>query len=522
MSDAEKNIAGLTRREFAKTVAAGVAAVAGAHSLSALEAHAVPGASKMTEAGAGQVSSTGPKEKTAIEVISENALKVKFEDLDDQTIKMGKDRLIDLTGCIIGGAMASGNAGLVKIVRDMGGKQEAPLFIHGGRLPIGNAAMVNSISCRSNDFGVMNLSIDGKPVGGHHGETTFPTALTFSDVYNVSGKEFLTTALMGDDTVNRVLAAGGWDFDRGWDGTMTYPVFSVVPMAGRFMGLSATQIKDAFGIAVNTVAGAIQSLYDYSFCFKLGQGMCARNGIFAAQLAREGWTGLEDALFSGGRDFYFIYRGTNQIPHPELLTQDLGKKFYQESFFKRFPCGNPNPPFVYAALAMNKQYGLKAGDIREIELANAGGGVYYAQPFRVGPAPQANGIFSYQYTAISALLRGRLKIRDFDPEAVTAPEILETIAKSKVVHDPTLAGGPGKSGTVRIRVTTTDGKVYEKLEDSGIANKYPTREEILSKFWDQVDAHQSVSRAKAQKILDMIDHIEDVKEMKEYTTLLMP
>ena len=40
MSDAEKNDGGLTRREFAKTVAAGVAAVAAAHSLSALEAHA--------------------------------------------------------------------------------------------------------------------------------------------------------------------------------------------------------------------------------------------------------------------------------------------------------------------------------------------------------------------------------------------------------------------------------------------------------------------------------------------------
>ena len=522
MSDAEKNDGGLTRREFAKTVAAGVAAVATAHSLSGLEAHAASGSSKMTEAAAGQISSTGPKEKTAIEMISETALKVRFEDLDEQTIKMGKDRIFDLTGCIIGGAMASGNAGLVKIIRDMGGKQEAPLFIHGGRVPLGHAAMVNSISCRSNDFGVMSIKVGGRWIAAHHGETTIPTALTFSDVYNVSGKEFLTTALVGDDTVGRVLAAGEWDL-KMWDGTMCLPVFGVVPIAGRFMGLSATQVRDAFGISINTIAGAIQSLWDDSLCFKLGQGLSARNGIFAAQLAKEGWTGLEDALFGGGRGFYFIYRGTNQIPHPELLTQDLGKKFYQEEFFKRFPCGNPNHAFVYAALALNKQYGLKAGDIREVELANASGeGGYYGQPFRVRASPQASGIFSFQYTTVSALLRGRLKVRDFDTEAVTAPEMLETIAKSKLVKDPTLAGGQGKVGSVRIRVTTNDGKVYEKLEEGGVADKYPTREEILSKFWDQVDAYQSVSRAKAQKILDMIDRIEDVKEMKEYTELLMP
>ena len=157
-----------------------------------------------------------------------------------------------------------------------------------------------------------------------------------------------------------------------------------------------------------------------------------------------------------------------------------------------------------------------------MELANAFGGVYYAEPFRVGPTPQANGIFSFQYTTVSALLRGRLKIRDFDAEAVTAPEILEVIAKSKIVRDPTLAGAPGKGGSVRLRVTTKDGQVYEKVEDGAVAYQYPTREEILAKFWGQVDAYQSVSRAKAQKILDMIDHIEDVKQMKEYTELLMP
>jgi 2-methylcitrate dehydratase PrpD len=121
-----------------------------------------------------------------------------------------------------------------------------------------------------------------------------------------------------------VLGAGEWDL-KIWDGTMTLPVFGVVPIAGRFMGLSATQMRDAFGISINTIAGAVQSLYDYSLCFKLGQGLCARNGIFAAQQAKEGWTGLEDALFGGGWGFYFIYRGTNQIPHPELLTRDLAR-----------------------------------------------------------------------------------------------------------------------------------------------------------------------------------------------------
>jgi 2-methylcitrate dehydratase PrpD len=464
------------------------------------------------------------EEKTAIQLIAENAVAARFGDLSEWNIRCTKDRIVDLTGCIIGGATAAGNAGLVKIVRDWGGKPEAPVFIHGGRVPLGNAAMVNCISSRSNDYGAMFANIDGRHIASHHAETTIPTALTFSDVYNVSGTEFLTATLVGDDTANRVLAAGEWDFSRGWDGTMTLPIFGAVPIAGRFMGLSPTQIKDAFGIAVNMIGGALQSLFDYSLCFKLGQGLSARNGIFAAELAREGWTGLEDALL-GGKAYYYLYRGVEEIAHPELLTRDLGKKFYMEESFKRFPCGIPNSPFVYAGIAMHKAYGIKAGDICEVELALApkGPGLYYAEPFRLGPAPQVNGIFSFQYTAVSALLRGRLKVQDFAPEAVCAPEILDVIAKSKIVRDPALSAASAQWGSVRLRVTTRDGRVYEKVQSAETSmHEYPTREEILAKFWDQVDAFHSISKAKAQKIVDMVERLEDVKEMREFTELLMP
>ena len=466
------------------------------------------------------------KEKTAIELISENIVNAEFKDLSEWNVKCTKDRLLDITGCIIGGAAAMGNAGLVKIVKNWGGKAEAPLFIHGGRVPVGDAAMINCVSARSNDFGAMFANIDGKRIPSHHSETTIPTALTFSDAYAASGKDFLIATLLGDDTTNRIIAAGGWNFNLGWDGTSTLPIFGAVAIAGRFMGLSAEQMKNAFGISVNMIGGTLQNVFDYSLTFKFGQGFSAKNGTLAAEMAREGWTGLDDALL-GGKAYYYLYNGTDKIDNPELLTKNLGKTFYMEESFKKYPCGIPNTPFALAGMAIHEEVQLKASEIKEVELILSfmKGGLYYSEPFRVGHTPQVNAIFSYQYTAISSLLRGRLKVQDFSVEAVCEPEILEVIGKSRIVRDPSITKGQNKewTGDIRLRVTTYSGKIYESTQSGEVSmHKYPTREDMLSKFWDQVEAYHGVSKAKAQKIIDTIDHLENIKNMKELTELLMP
>lgn len=468
---------------------------------------------------------TQTTEKTAIELISANIAHAKFENLSEWNVQCTKDRLLDICGCIIGGATAEGNKALAGIIKDNGGKAEAPVFIHGGRAPLGDAAMINCISARSNDFGAMFANLDGMRIPSHHSETTIPMALTYSDVFNASGKEFIIAELLGNDTANRVLAAAGQDFSHGWDGTMTLPMFGAVPIASRFMGLTPEQIKDAFGISINMIAGSIQCIYDYSITFKFGQGFSAKNGTFAAQLAKAGWNGIEDALL-GGMAYYAIYRRTNDIKNPDILTKDLGKKFFMEESFKRFPCGIPNSPFVVAGVEMNKKHGIKAADIESVELGLSpnGIGMYYDKPFRVGRSPQVNGIFSFQYTAVSALLRGRLKVQDFAVEAVTDPEILETIAKSTIVRDPELLGdNPKTLGMIRLRVTTKSGAVYENVQNAlMVTHQYPTKEELLSKFWDQVHAFGNVRDVEAQKLVELIDRLEYIENMKEITELLMP
>ena len=89
---------------------------------------------------------------TALEMLAEHAVKARFEDLDKETIETIKSRLIDIIGCAIGSANATGNQALLDLVRNWGGKGEATILIHGGKVPAQNAAMVNAVMTRSYDF----------------------------------------------------------------------------------------------------------------------------------------------------------------------------------------------------------------------------------------------------------------------------------------------------------------------------------------------------------------------------------
>jgi 2-methylcitrate dehydratase PrpD len=74
-----------------------------------------------------------------------------------------------------------------------------------------------------------------------------------------------------------------------------------------------------------------------------------QNGILAAKLAQKGWTGVEDPLLSRF-GFYNVYM--KGCKDPDLLTRNLGKKFWGETYYKPYPSGMPNHTAIDCALAL--------------------------------------------------------------------------------------------------------------------------------------------------------------------------
>ena len=382
--------------------------------------------------------------------------------------------MIDVMGCLIAGANAPGCRMIVDLVKKWGGKKESTILTHGGKVPAHNAAMVNSMMARSYDFEPVGTFMDGKDTPCHISGTTAPTAIAVAEQKASSGKDLLTALILGDDFASRINAASNFSRDSGWDNTGTVNMFGATAIAGRLWGLDEHKMLNAFGIVLNQMAGSFQSIYDGTHCFKLPQALAARAGIFSVELANEGFTGVKDPLLSK-HGYFNLYC---QNSRPEALTKDLGKIFYADHTFKRYPSCGLTHAAIHCALELVHMHNLKSEDISTVTL-NVTPIAYQSfvgQQFEIGDMPQANAAFSLRYTVANALLRRGVRLEHFTEELIRDPKVVDLAKNMKLVGDM-----PGeKLFATHLEVKTKDGKRFSVHMDNpkgdGIPNPLSERD----------------------------------------------
>jgi 2-methylcitrate dehydratase PrpD len=360
--------------------------------------------------------------------------------------------------------------------------------------------------------------VNGFSCPGHISETTVPTALTLAEAVNASGRDLITALLVGDDFTARLLAASGFGFSLGWDNVGTVNIFGVTAMAGRFLGLDKAQLKNAFGIALNLLGTTFQSFWDGTTAFKLPQGLAARAGIFAARLAKAGWTGPEDAFMSKFGYYKMFTEGCHQ---PQALTDNLGERYFADGTLKPYPCCRITHAAIDAAIALIKKYNTKADDIKTVNLETSPGGIDHivGHPFEIGSFPHGNAAFSYEYVIATAFLFGSVRPEHFTEKAIRNPQIAEFIRKIKLTAVDDI-----EFEKARMTVTLKDGRKLTEtvvnVKGDPLTNPM-THDEIIAKFWVNVDFTQKISRKKADELLDKLLNLEKLDSVRKLIPLLV-
>ena len=447
-----------------------------------------------------------------------NILDTKLENIPPAAVNHAKDRLLDSIGCMICGANDDGNPELLGIIREIGGRPEARIFVHGDKVPAGNAAMVNSIMCRSFDFEPVSPLVDGVSIPGHISGTTTMTALTIGDMLDVNGQEVLAAMLVGDDMAARVLLAGkGSGTRRGFDHIGQANSFGAVAIAGRLMGLDFSRMKNAFGLVLDRLGGAQQMINDTATGFKLSQGTSARDAVFCVRLARAGWTGVEDALLAEG-GYYTMF--TDGIRDPDALTKGLGEIYYSDGTFKPYPNCRINHATIDSVLNIVKNHEFTGNDIEKVIIYASPGALQdvLGQPFTIGAFPHASAGFSLQYNVASVLLRKSSLPQHFTVEAIRDPAIGELVKKITMAE---LTQGNMESG--RVKVILKNGREFDEYTEiaSGDPGNPISREDLLTKFWTNIDFSRTVSRENAGKVLNMVENLENLDSVRKLADLLI-
>lgn len=263
---------------------------------------------------------------------------------------------------------------------------------------------------------------------------------------------------------------------------------------------------------LNQMAGSFQNIYDGVHSFKLPMGLAARAGIFSAELARKGFTGPKEPLLSKHGYFNLYCRNHD----PEILTRNLGKKFYADGTFKPYPACRSTHAAIDGALKLAHTHNIKPDNIDEVtvNVTAAARDMFVGQPFEIGDVPQVNATFSLQYTTANALLRKSVRLEHFTEEYIQDKRVLELVRKVKVLG--TIPAE--KPLAAEVAVTMKDGVRFSAFVDvpkgDGISNPL-SKEELKEKFRANVSFSQTVSAERAEKALGMMEALEDVSHVAE-------
>ncbi|MBI2854116.1 MAG: MmgE/PrpD family protein [Chloroflexi bacterium] len=444
-----------------------------------------------------------------------------FNNLDAETVEHAKKRIIDVIGCSFAGTKSPVFPRIIDLVREWGGKPESTLLaLRGGKLPAHNAALANSVLASALDFDPLHSMYDGKTQGGHISGTTVPAALAAAEQRNASGKQLITALVIGDDITARLMAASEYSPSKGkttgWDPESTIATFGTTGIAASLWDLDQRETHNALGIALNEAAGSIETLHEKSHCYKLNQGFGARNGILAVELASKGFIGLKEP-FTGEYGYAHLYC---RVFKPELISKGLGEKYYSDHVIKPYPANLFIQPGIACALELVRKNKFNAEDITEVvvTLFVEKGHEIIIQPFKLGDDPHMDANWNLSFNVASVLLRKEMTLENVSDEAIRDPRIMTLTQKTRIVTK-----APPKSTDVEIKVTLKNGKSVSATLDMPIDEPdYPTLslDLVKEKFRNNLAYFGGMTKANSEKMLQLLENLEKVKDVGEVFKLL--
>ena len=347
------------------------------------------------------------------------------------------------------------------------------------RLDAMGAAFVNAISANLLDFDDTHLDTIIHPAA-----PVAAPVLALAQARGFSGRDVLTAFILGVEVECRVgNAVSPGHYARGWHITSTCGVFGAAAACARLLGLPADRISNAIGIAASQSAGIVENLP--SAAKNVSVGNAARNGLFAALLAAEGYSASPRAI-EGPLGWA---RAMGDEPDLARLTGGLGKTWeIAKNTYKPYPAGIVFHAVIDACFALRERLGPRIADIASVTVQ--GSALLLAR----GDRPVRNerdARVSIHHCAACALLLGTAGVTEFSEASVFRPDLVSFRQKVRAELDGSLPDGAARvaiqlaSGeTLEEIVMAAKGSLADPLSDRAIEAKLRDCARLGKSDWD--------------------------------------
>ena len=224
---------------------------------------------------------------TVAEDIARWLVELRYEELPSEVIARAKRVLLDTLGCALGAIAAEPVRAAQRVVALQGGNPQATILGLGRKASCDQAAFLNGMALRYFDYN--DYIALGRP---NHASINVAAALAVAEMQGASGKDLILGLVAGYELEVRLRDAIAAKRREGWDDTSIEAQYACAATAGKLLQLDAVKLANALAIAgsnANTLA-EVRRGAELTPAKGAAEPMAARNGVFAALLARAGLT----------------------------------------------------------------------------------------------------------------------------------------------------------------------------------------------------------------------------------------
>ena len=445
------------------------------------------------------------------------ASNVNYEDLPPDVVDRAKYFCLDFAGVTLNGSTTDSAKAVVRALDDVGRSGPSTIVGTNKRALPEYAAMANGTAFHSIEMDDVN-----NEASLHPGVVAFPTALAMADIAPVSGKDFISAVVAGYDVIIRLGRAlkPKEHYGRGFHPTGTCGAFGGAAVAARLLGLQGDDYTHALGIAGSQAAGSMEYLAQGAWTKRLHPGWSAHSGIWAALLARAGYSGPTTIL--EGRDgFLNAYSGD---PDPSLVLKDLGEEYQvTRTSVKPHACCRYNQGPIDCLLEIGKSNDFQALDIEEVKIGVLSQGMrLVAEPVEAKRNPKSvvDMQFSMPFAAAVALSYGSASLNEYAIGIPDRPEVRHIMDRVQCVTDPKLDAQTPKLFPAWAEVRTSNGRTMrsELTYPKGDPENPVTWDEMRTKF--NLLSAPVISSQRQKEIISAIDSLEQMDDVRQLASLL--
>jgi len=313
----------------------------------------------------------------------------------------------------------------------------------------------------------------------HPGTVVFPAVFAAAQATGASGRDFIAASVAGYECGVRVGEFLGRSHYKVFHTTGTAGKLAAAAGVARLLELDTDKVQHSLGSAGTMAAGLWEFLRDAADSKQLHTAKAAADGLMAAYIARDGFTGARQ-IFEGKQG---MAAGMSSDSDVRWLTDGLGTRWaLAETSFKYHASCRHTHPSADALLALMQTHKLKPDDITSVTAHVHQGAIDVLGPV-TDPRTIHQSKFSMGFVFALIANIGRASLADFTDSALVDPKLRVFHDKVKMALDPAVDQAYPKRWLGHVSVTTRDGRTLDQRIESpkGDPDNALTRDELEDK-----------------------------------------